>query len=478
MTSEIAELKAQVETLTAQVENLKQAMEKLMGAASPDAPSIVCRQLTVVDEQGKQRVSIEMDGAQATFNMVDENDGRSMAIYCGGGRNEIAFFGGADENVCLRVGEAHKRGMLVARGTEDDSGVILFAAKSGGAVSVLDVKGDERAMMSVRNEQGRLDIYEPGHKTCATLVGMPGGGALALSEPGESPRFFAQANAEVASLMMGTDDEGFPIRLTLNKGGAMFIMTEPDEEHSGIRMTTVGGHPLMGVVNRTGKTVASLFVENKEGGTLALNDGTTEHQVLAGTAENGGYLVVEGEANSRVSLLTNDDSARFYLQSGSKPQVALGADKDGGELILRTPDGEHPAVVLDVEENGGRIGVLSSTGPKVIARCEAEGGALLVQGDGEQVQGIFQAQNAGGALHLMGTDGARRVSALAPDEGGVVTIFNDANALRGSLSIHDDHGQLIIQSSGGDIAARLAGSDKGGTLLLFDEDGQIHPILP
>jgi hypothetical protein len=191
---------------------------------------------------------------------------------------------------------------------------------------------------------------------------------------------------------------------------------------------------------------------------------------LALSAPDGQERVSARVIGGAGSVGVSDEQARM--------SVLLSQTPHGGMVAAYTSEGK-PAAVMDVQENGGRIGVTSEDGQvrAGLTRDKEGGGLIAAMGEDGGVQTALISHKEGGRITVMGPENTTLVAIAATPDGGKLAIYNDLGILRAMLHVLEEGGRLDIQWAGSP-AAVLAANEHGGTLVVLDPEGEIRGSVP
>ncbi|NML30484.1 formylmethanofuran dehydrogenase subunit C [Paraburkholderia antibiotica] len=201
----------------------------------------------------------------------------------------------------------------------------------------------------------------------------------------------------------------------------------------------------------------------------ALSVAEIEHLVLPAGNERcvvGDVFEVRRETAGTAAGKTagNDDQPTLIVDGAARWLDRLGADMDGGRLVVRGSVGDYSGLRM----NGGTLHIDGDAGH--FTGCEMRGGRLTVQGDsGDFVAGALTGDMdgmTGGTLTIHGNAGARLADRMRR---GLVLVGGDAGEFAAS--------RLVAGTVGvaGKVGAHYAYGMRRGTLLLAQRPEPLPP---
>lgn len=321
---------------------------------------------------------------------------------------------------------AHGLGVLSPAGKLTSA---LISDNTGGNLYLYGLKEQTLAEFYTKADGSGLDLEGINGNRAVELLATPtGGGEIYVHDT---------AGTYVGELISRGDSVG--------GGGALILLDRKRNRaiYAGERDNQVGG--IINVYNSDGTTIADMF---------ARQDG------------KGGDMGVMNASGKRMASMFT-------------------ADTTGGSVSIFSNTGTHLASLFRRKGRGGQLVVYDdrdSVSAALMSREDGYGGDLEVYDNAGKTLGGLYAHQYGGVLSVHDRNGTR-VAAMEPattNSGGVVDVYSASGNRVATIFARTDGGAdiQVMNSSGQRAAALFITSDGDGRLQLYDRTGTLKHAVP
>lgn len=491
----IIALQARVENLEARVASLHQRADKVMPTDNHLRTQLLeatMIRLKAVDG-GEPRVSMCAHETGAWITLFDSQARARLILKVDDDEEEesaefsVELFGiseAGERQTALRLGLNDNNGAVEVHTSQGKPAALVKGmGESGGVIGVVDEEGRISALLRHQDEGGQLLLFRSPLQQSVTLHAAPQGGMLSLAKAGDVPRVILASVDDGAFLMLNKDqgEGGCGVRIAANEQLAIIAAHDNESSHAST-LSATPGRAFIDVERgaRDAKVQAFQVTTLDEGNIMQLRRPDGSSGVGINTSPASALITGEDErGNQRFMLIAGETSNGLSLagENGHAESLNLLADTKA-RLVLSNAG--SPVVVVDVEENGGRVAVLGPEAePRQISmRALADSAGIGISAMGGEQTAALWSDNAGGHCTLSSAQGTPGVRLHTDEAGGRVVVAGDSGSPRVGMGVMEDKGQIFVMALGGDPVAIISSDEDGGQLTLFDDEGNRALTLP
>jgi hypothetical protein len=383
-----------------------------------------------------------------------------------------------------------------------------------------------RVSLELSGDEGWIHLRDADGKTTVQILTDPEGhGNVVVHSPGGVPRAGMKGIADGGVVSVSAPDGSALAVMHSTKGEGEFSVFNNDSHKIARMGTAEHGHGTMGILNKEGNRACVMIAVDGSNGLIVYDpageEGISNMATSVGSVIECGKAVADQLGSVTLTAL-HDGRGRIELRDPKgNEMVTLGSDANGGHVVTHATDGSA-AVELSIHENGGRLQVIHGDdigkgvvcarpeGAVFIATGGADHQASLQLGDGapslllrkpEQTllatlpadpgqspsiaflnkdrspTLVLEQRSTGGAVSILGNEGASQFGVAASDIGGNLALFSELGVERVTLSSKGDGGSLRLKW-GGTNELIAAATDRGGCLVTYDPREEITATMP
>lgn len=186
----------------------------------------------------------------------------------------------------------------------------------------------------------------------------------------------------------------------------------------------------------------------------------SEHGVVLGVDEEGGFL----------NLIAKEGEG-FTM---------LGVDGDGGRLAIANTDG-FLTLLVDNDDNGGRIGIVGKkgNGGTILNVSKAGDGSAIFIGSNDKPAVVIEPDEDGGQVLVLSRENDARARMACFPEGGTFDLASNNGETKVVLGAGKSGGFASVFNPQQKLVGIMASDDEGnGFVATFDMEGDETDVMP